>query len=146
MRNAIFGLMLCAACSTVGPLELRDTPTLALTELRGQADSLGERIKRGEPFIVRVKAGDEVPLKVTVEIPGLTFLPGQNTVRFDRDVFLHYGAGKVHVSADGQTWAEMGNFKAMARLFGLGHGGTFQVGTGVTAADGPIVSVKVTAK
>ena len=50
----------------------------------------------------------------------------------------------MYVSADGQIWASMGDFRGMARLFGLGHGGTFQVGTGVTAAEGAIPTVKVT--
>ena len=147
MRYLLFLVpLLMAACSSVGPLDLKDTPTLTLANLRQQPQPLQERIQRGESFVVRVSAGEEVPLLVTLEIPGLTFLPGQNRVRFERDVYVHYGQGKMHVSPDGQTWAAVGDFHGMARLFGLGHGGSFQVGTGVTATDGPLVSVKVTAK
>ncbi len=144
MRSSLILLAFLAACSTIGPLDLRDTPTFALSEVRG--DTLGERIQRGESFVVRVKQGDQVPVKVSLELPGVTFQPGQNVVRFDRDVFVHYSAAGVHVSPDGQTWAQMGDFKGMARLFGLGHGGTFQVGVGVTKDDGPIVSIQATAK
>ena len=148
MRHSILlpFLLLSAACSSVGPLELRDTPTLTLGELRQQPAQFGERIKAGEAVVVHVKAGEEVPLLVSVDIPGLTFLPGQNRVRFERDVYVHYGAGSMHISADGETWAAVGDFRGMARLFGLGHGGTFQVGAGVNATDGPMVSVKVGAK
>ncbi len=146
MHRLLFLLVLASACSAVGPLDLRDTPTFAVADLKQRVDGIAERAKRGEPFIVQVKQGDEVPVKLTVEIPGLTFVPGQNAVRFDRDVFVHYGAGKMHVSPDGQTWASMGDFKAIAKLFGLGHGGSFQVGVGLSTPDGPVVSVKVGAQ
>ena len=146
MFRLAFLLILASACSAIGPLDLRDTPTFALSELKQGADPVAEKAKRGEPFIVQVKQGDEVPIKVALDIPGLTFLACQNAVRFDRDVFVHFGAGQMHVSADGQTWAPMGDFKAIAKLFGLGHGGTFQVGAGVSRPDGPFVTVKIGAK
>ena len=38
------------------------------------------------------------------------------------------------------------DFKAIAKLFGLGHGGSFQVGVGLSTPDGPVVSVKVGAQ
>ncbi len=146
MRALLVLMALLAACSTIGPLDLRDTPTFAATDLKPRADALAERAKRGEAFIVQVKKGDEVPIKLSLEIPGLVFVPGQNVMRFDRDVFLHIGSGKIHVSPDGQTWAEIGDFKGMARLFGLGHGGFFQVGVGVSAPEGPVISLKMGGK
>ena len=143
MRLLPLVLPLLCACSSIGPLDLRDTPTFAAADLKPRADVVADRAKRGESFILQIKKGEEVPLHLSLEIPGLVFVPGQNILRFDRDVFIHYGAGKLHVSSDGETWALMGDFKGMAKLFDLGHGGTFQVGVGITAPEGPVVSVKV---
>ncbi|MBI5611112.1 MAG: hypothetical protein HY902_19725 [Deltaproteobacteria bacterium] len=133
------------ACSSVQHLELRDTPMYTLADLRAKPD---EAVKRAmtltQPIAVHFKKGDELALNLGLDVPGLTLVasPTPATVRLDRDLYGYFDGKRLWLSPDGDQWAKIDDHKGLRKLFGLGRG-TFQMGAGVTAAEGAVLSVKV---
>ncbi len=140
-------LLTLAACSGVQQFDTKDTPTFALADAKTMHAGLMEYVqgKKGA-FILRAAKGDELKVKLNLDIPGLTFIPAPATVRLDRDVFVYYSGSKLFLSPDGKDWACINDIKALRSLFGLGKGGTFQVGAGVSEAEGAILSIGLGAR
>lgn len=78
-----------------------------------------------------------------IDVPGLTFVPGASTLRVHRDLYLLIGPDGVFLSPDSANWAKLGDSGAMRELFGLGKGGTVQVGFAASKDRGAFLNVAV---
>lgn len=142
-RLLLAAFVALTACSGIRTLDLKDTPTLTLPDLKTQGAAVAERFTgKGGPIAVHLRAGEELPVRLHLEVPGLTLVPGNATLRFDRDLWVLFGPDGLSISPDGHRWAAMGDGPAIRELFGLGKGGSFQVGFGVTAQDGAFISAQ----
>lgn len=134
-----------AACSSVQHLELRDTPMYTLDDMRGKPDEVVKRaMTLAQPIAVHFKKGDELALNLGLDVPGLTLVPSAQPakLRLDRDLYGYFDGKHLWLSPDGDQWAKIDDHKGLRKLFGLGRG-TFQMGAGVTAGEGAVLSVKV---
>lgn len=137
-------LALATGCSGVRQLDVKDTPTYTLADLQSQGDAAAARLTgKGGATIVHVRKGEELPVLMSIDVPGLTFVPGVNTLRFNRDLYLLISPDGAFLSPDGANWAKMGDNRAMHELFGLGKGGTFQLGIGASKERGAFVNAAV---
>lgn len=141
---AVVGLALLTGCSGIRQLEVKDTPTYTLADLQTQGDAAAARLSgQNGPTIVHLRKGEALPVTLQLGLPGVTLLPGDNRLRFDRDVYVWIGADGAYLSPDGARWAQVGDHRAMRKLFGLGKGGSFQLGLGASKDRGAFISASV---
>jgi hypothetical protein len=95
-----------------------------------------------EGVILRVPAGTVVPLDINISLPFARVEPGENRVAFTSDVYIFMSPEKFMISPDAERWAEMGNWKAMKKLFGFDRG-TLGVGLGVVKDKGAFMNLTV---
>lgn len=126
-------------CAGVQRMSLEGIEVVTLDELRTNAGPIESAVKSGRPVVVRVRAGERVPLDAAITTPMLTLEAGENALRFERDGYLHIARGAMLVSPDGERWTAVGNGRGLRRLFGVRHG-TVSIGFGVTAGRGPVVT------
>lgn len=137
-------LAVTSGCSGVRQFDLKDTPTYTLQTLQTQGDAAAARLSgQAGQTVVHVRKGEELPVEMSFDLPGLTFLPGANRLRVDRDLYLLIGPKGAYLSPDGARWAQVGDGRALRQLFGLGRGGTFQVGLGASKDRGAFVTATV---
>ena len=91
---------------------------------------------------LKVEEGTRLPLELDSSLPFATFETGESFVEFVSDVYLYMSDKKFMVSPDGQRWAEMGDWKAIKRVFGFKQG-HLAIGLGVIKDRGAFMSVVV---
>ena len=68
--------------------------TMTLDEVRKSGDRLAEAMK-GDGAIIHVPSGETVPLEIAFEMPFAAAEPGENRLRFTRDVYLYVSKNKM---------------------------------------------------
>lgn len=133
-----------AGCSGVQRLDRSSVPTLTVEALRaGQGNPKRfARVFGKRGVVVKVRAGDEVRVRLASQLGFATLRAGDNRLRFDRDVWIYLARRKALVSPDGQRWVRLGDWRAMKRVFGIRRG-SVQVGFGVKRGQGPFVNLAV---
>lgn len=136
-------LLSTGGCSGVHSIAREGVVTRTLVELQADmAEGAGHYALPPGGLIVRVPAGTRLPLRLQVDTPFPAVVePGDNHVRLDRDVWFYLRGRQMALSPDGERWADIGRWKAVARLFGGGGGGSFSVGAGITREEGPAIHV-----
>lgn len=115
--------------------------TVTLSDLRQQKENLGQEIVR-DGLIIHVPAGETVPLELDVLLPFAQVAPGENQVRFTKDIYLYVSKKAILLSPDGVSFAPIHKFKSIKRLFGASRG-TLQIGFSADKEKGPSVAVGV---
>lgn len=133
----------CAAKQKFNPASI-ETITLKVFEADPQkyappwSDS-----ERG--YILHVPAGEKLPLSLEIETPFATVETGKNSVVFQKDVYIYMTAKAFKVSPDRLRWADVGNWKAVKKIFGI-EKGLFAVGMGVSKEQGALMSLAIKAE
>ncbi len=136
-----------AGCARVQRLDRTSIPTLTVAQLQaGQGE--GARWARAfgkRGIVVKVRAGEEIRVRLTSTLGFATLRAGGNRLRFDRDVWLYLAQKKALISPDGRRWVRLGDWRTMKRVFGI-RKGTFQVGFGISKKQGPFINLAVHAQ
>lgn len=136
---AVLVLVGAGGCSGIHTLTRGEARTLSLPDLLAEVAEKKEAFRLPEGgLIVRVPPGSRVPFKLALATPFATFEPGDNHLRFDREVYFHVRGRSMALSPDGERWADVTDWKAMKRLFGAGQG-YFSLGAGITREDGAVI-------
>jgi hypothetical protein len=116
---------------------------LTLADLRpGQSARLGQVMRAGKAVIVRLEAGDELPLRLRSRLGPVSLVTdGRNRLRCERALFLYVSGRQALIGPDGKRWAALGDWRAMRRLFGLRRGGTLRIGFSALKKKGAVVEV-----
>ncbi|MFH2005021.1 MAG: hypothetical protein ABI333_00410 [bacterium] len=96
----------------------------------------------GRGVVVRVRRGEELPLRITSTLGIATLRAGDNRLRFDRDLWLYLARRRSLISPDGRRWVPFADWSRIKRLFGI-RKGTVQVGFGVNQVHGAFVNLEV---
>ncbi|MBW2260853.1 MAG: hypothetical protein JRG91_02685 [Deltaproteobacteria bacterium] len=141
IASSLFLLLLTPGCAGVQKVDTTSAATISLAEFEADPLAYGSPLEPdGKPVIIKIPAGEKIPLKIDMSIPFATVESGENTLRFDLDVYAYMGGGRFMISPDGERWAEMGDWKALKELFNFDKG-LFSVGFGVSEAEGAFMSL-----
>jgi len=149
--TVIVTCLLCTAavsgCAGVQRLDRTSIPTLTVAELRASKQDPAWLLKAmgSRGVVVRVRAGEELPVRLGSSIGFATLRAGDNRLRFDREVWLYLARKKVLLSPDGRRWVGLGDWRAMKRVFDMRRG-TVQVGFGVKRGQGAVITLGVHAR
>lgn len=140
-------LVFLTGCTTIHRMD--GTALTAISASSAQAEpgkweELERQVSAGQAVVVRIEAGQEIPLKLTMTSPVADLAPGENRLLFTRDAYLYISPDVFRVSPDGQRWADIHDLTAQKKLFGLKKG-TLSVGFGAATKEGPYISLDVTA-
>ncbi len=140
---SLFLLLLTPGCAGRQKLDTTNVAQVSLAEYEADPLAFGTPMDPdAEPVIVKIPAGEKIPLKIDMSIPFAKVIAGRTRMQFTLDVYLYMGRGKFLISPDGERWAEMGDWKALKKLFNFDKG-LFSVGFGVSAADGTFMSLAI---
>jgi hypothetical protein len=143
---ATIAATLAAGCAgRVEGMDLSGVPVRTLGELSQNPSPLEDAMGGDGAAVVKIAAGDRVPLQLRVDTPVFRAEGGDNALVFERDAYLYITKRGALVSPDGERWAAMGDSKALRRLFGMEHG-SLQVGFGISRERGPEARVVVEAR
>jgi hypothetical protein len=133
---------LAAGCGGLRAMDKDVKNAIALADLQARADELGPRFEKlDREIVVAIKKGDTLPLAIAFDAPAIATLEsGENRVTFTRDLYLAISKDGAFLSGDGETWARVGDAKALQQLFGYEHGAV-QAGFSATKDKGPAVTV-----
>jgi hypothetical protein len=143
---AVVAAVVAAGCAGIRTMDAAQVPTATLAELEADPAAWGLGTAEWEgPLIVRIPAGETVPLRLALDVPFATLDAGANSVRFEREVLFYLSRGELLVSPDGRRWADLSDWTVVRELFGL-ESGTFAIGFGVNAETGAAFTVAVAAQ
>jgi len=135
--------LILAGCSGVHTMKTAGVPTVDLAALQKEPAKHGFGPgKDGRPrlptegLIVKVPKGTQVPLKLNLAVGLATLEPGDNKLRFERDLMLYISRDGLRVSPDGNRWALIQDVKALKELFGLKGRGNVSFGFGISKETG----------
>ncbi len=134
-------------CSGVQRLDRSSVPTVTVEALQA---GLRDPTRFARAFgrrgvVVKVRAGDEVRVRLASRLGFATLRAGDNRLRFDRDVWLYVSRRRALISPDGERWVRLGDWRTMKRVFGIRRG-SVRVGFGVKKGQGPVISLGVHAQ
>lgn len=132
-----------AGCSGIRTIDAGTVKTLTLAELpAAAAPAAGVAPVGPGPMIVRVRAGERIPLRLELAAPFAELAAGENALVFSRDVYLYVAPDDVMIGFDGVRFARMGDWEAIRELAGI-EGGTLSIGFGAGVSEGPRIDVKL---
>jgi len=141
--SSLLVLLLTAGCAARQKFDTTNVAQVTLKEYEADPLAYGTPMDPdAKPVIVKIPAGEKIPLKIDLSIPFAKVITGRTRMKFTLDVYLYMGKGKFLISPDGQRWAAMGDWKALKRLFNFDKG-LFSVGFGVSAVDGTFMSLAI---
>ena len=142
--------LLLVGCSGIHTISAAGVPTVDLATLQKDPTKHGFGLdKAGKPriptdgLIIKVPRGTRVPLRLNLAVGLATLEPGDNQLRFERDLLLYISRDGLRVSPDGGRWALLHDVKAIKELFGLKGRGSLGVGFGVSKDKGAEVHLSV---
>jgi hypothetical protein len=102
---------------------------------------------RGNPFadpekrvVIRVPAGERIPLEFSLKVPFADLEGGPYAVRFRRDVFICLGRGTMLLGFDGRNFAAIDDVRGLKEVAGV-ESGKVEVGFGVKKSEGAKIAV-----
>jgi hypothetical protein len=134
-------------CTTVHRMDGTELTTISASDAQaepGKWEEIGKQVSAGKAVVVKIEAGQKIPLNLTMTSPMANLVPGENQLLFTRDAYLYISPAIFRISPDGQRWAEIQDIKTQRKLFGFKKG-NLSVGFGVAKAKGPPISVDITA-
>jgi hypothetical protein len=140
-------ILLFTGCSHIYRIDGAKLYTVSVSEARtepGKWEEFGKQISAGKAAIVRIEAGQKIPLKMTMALPVAGLVSGENQLVFTHDAYLYISSVKLRISPDGQRWADIQDLRAQKKLFGFKKG-DFSIGFRVTKEDGPQIPVDFSA-
>ena len=140
--------LVTAGCTSVQRRDSTQFNVIPFTEVMDNPSKwqdIGKDINDGKTVIFKVAQGQQVPLKLTMDTPVGTIEHSENTLTFNRDVYLLMSKTNWEVSPDGQRWASLGSMRSLKNLFGFSKG-QLSVGVQGTKDAGTFISVDLKAK
>lgn len=137
---------LAGCAGGIRQLDLAGIPTATTAEL--QADPAAFGFGAGGPpgpLVIRFLAGEEVPLRLLLDVPFAELEAGRNALRLRSDLWVHLGPDGAFLSPDGRRWAPLDDTDALHDLFGFASG-SLTVGLGVNAEAGAALTLGLEAR
>jgi hypothetical protein len=144
----IITVLLAAGCSSIHRLDSSKYQVIAVPQgLRdgSRVAEVAQLLTNGTPVIFKMINGEQMPLKLAVDLPMGTLEKGDCRLAFKRDTYLLLSQRGCLLSPDGQRWASIQNPKSVTRLFGAKHG-EFRFGFSSFTNEEPFMSVEVKAR
>ena len=108
-------------------------------------EEAGQQIQAGKDVVIKVEAGQTLPLKLDLVLPMTKLVAGQNQLLFTRDTYFLVSHSKLRISPDGRRWADAYDFTAMKKLFGF-EKGDLSIGFESSQQQGGVLSIGATAR
>ncbi len=139
----VVSVALAAGCGGVRTMDVSDARAVTLAELQAGGESIAKDLEEGEGLVVRIAKGEEVPLGLAARLPFLEINPGENSVVFTQETWIHISRSGVLVSPDGERWAAVHDIDAIKKLYGAKQG-QLRIGLQASEESGPRIDVAVT--
>jgi hypothetical protein len=135
----------CASVQRKDSSQFNVIPFSEVMDNPAKWQDIGKDLNDGKTVIFKVAQGQRVPLKITMDIPVGTIEKSDNTLAFNRDVYLLMSKTNWQLSPDGQRWASLGSMTALKELFGFSKG-RLSVGVEGTKDTGTVISIELKAR
>ena len=141
-------VLVVAGCTSIHRLDSRKYQVISVPQGLRDGSRLAEvaqRLTNGIPVIFKMVGGEQMPLKLVVDLPIGTVEKGDCRFAFKQDTYLFMSQRDCLLSPDGQRWASVQSPKSVARLFGTKHGELW-FGFSSATNEEPVMSVEIKAK
>jgi hypothetical protein len=140
--------VLAAGCTTVHRVDSSRFEVIPVPEgIQDPAalQDVAQSITNGVPVIFKIAKGEQMPLKLTVDVPIGHLEAGQNTLVFTRDTYFLISHRGMLLSPDGQRWGSITSPKSLAKVFGYKRG-EFSFGFATVSNEPPFMNATLRAK
>jgi len=141
-------VLLAAGCSSIRRMDSSKYQVISVPQGLQDASRLAEvaeSLTNGTPVIFKMINGEQIPLKLVVDIPMGTMEQSDCTFAFKQDSYLFVSQRECLLSPDGQRWAPIQSPKSVAKLFGTKQG-SFWFGFSSATNEEPFMRVEIKAK
>lgn len=140
--------LLAAGCTSIHRLDSSKYQVISVPQgLRDSAriEEVAQSLTNGTPVIFKMTGGEQMPLKLTVDLPMGGMETNDCKFVFKQDTYMFLSQKGCLLSPDGQRWASITTPRSLAKLFGTKHG---EVRFGFSSAtnDEPFMSLELRAK
>jgi hypothetical protein len=147
-KYLLITMLLAVGCTSIRRLDSAKYQVISVPQGLRETNRLGEvaqLLTNGTPVIFKMTGGEQMPLKLAVDIPMGTVENGDCRFAFKRDSYVFISQRECLLSPDGQRWASIQSHKSLAKLFGTKHG-EFRFGFNSATNVEPFMSVEIKAK
>lgn len=134
----------CSGIRTMAPENLNPLSLAAIKAEPARLSGLYEEVRNGGEALIKVSAGDTLPLHLTMNLPVAEMRSTDGEIRFREDAFVHISGKGVLLSPDAWQWARIDDVDALQKIFGM-KGGSMSVGFEATRKDGAFLGISLRA-
>ena len=134
-----------AGCSSIVLMDSTKREVIPVPDGLDRPDTweqVGKEIQAGRDVVLKIRSGQTLPIRITLDFTGVQLTAGENRLVFTRDLYLLVSSANMKISPDGQRWADIGDFASHKELFGF-KGGDIAVGFQATKETGARISLDV---
>jgi len=153
MRNIILSLsiilsaiILFNSCTTIQEIDSTKFNVIDVSELMSGQTKLDEVIKsiqNGNTHVFKISKGQQIPLKININLPIMNIKPVKNNIVFTQDTYLLISKFEMKISPDGQKWANIQDVNTIKMLYGINKQGQLSVGYGLKKDEGAFFSLDI---
>lgn len=139
-------LILLCKCATIHEIDSTKLNIINAEELMtGQAklEEVIKSIQNGNTYVFKISKGQQIPLKININLPIMNIEPVKNKIIFTQDTFLLISKSEMKISPDGRRWADIGDITSIKKLYGINKQGQLSVGYGLKKGEGAFFSLDI---
>lgn len=134
-----------SGCSHTVVLDTSRADVVPLAGLDGTMKDKGDLFADpARSLVIRIPAGERISLEISLEVPFAELEGGGYALRFNRDVFIWIGGGKMLLGFDGRTFAEIDDLRGLKQVAGVERG-KVEVGFFAKKSEGAKIKVGMAA-
>jgi hypothetical protein len=113
--------------------------------MSGQAklEEVIKSIQNGNTHVFKITKGQQIPLKININLPIMNIEPVKNKIVFTRDTYLLISKSEMKISPDGRSWADIDDITSIKKLYGINKQGQLSVGYGLKKDEGAFFSLDI---
>jgi len=141
-------VLVAAGCTSIKRLDSGEYRVIEVPQgLRdaGQLAQVAQDLTNGIPVIFKMVGGEQMPLKLAVDLPMGTVEEGDCIFSFKQDTYLFLSPKDCLISPDGQRWAGIQSPRSVAKVFGSKHG-EFRFGFSSSTNEEPVMNIDIKAE
>lgn len=142
----LISIVLLFKCATIYEIDSTKLNVINAEELmsgKAKLEEVIKSIKNGNTQVFKITKGQQIPLKVNINLPIMNIEPVKNKIIFTRDTYLLISNSEMKISPDGIRWADIGDISSIKKLYGINKQGQLSVGYGLKKDEGAFFSLDI---
>jgi hypothetical protein len=121
----VTALLFAAGCTTVHRIDSTQFEVIPVPQGLQDAskcEEMQKRISHGKTVILKVAQGEQIPFRLTMDLPMGLLEKCESAFAFKHDTYFLLSEKKFYLSPDGQRWASVASPRSLGKVFGFRRG------------------------